>query len=181
MTAIADAECEVKDTLRRAQQGDHDAFAAIIGDYQGVVFGIAYNFFPDRAVSEEIAQDVFLQLYKNLAAIHSPSHLLYWLRQVTSRKCIDEMRRSRPRRVNLDDLDLSVTPRLIDPLIARRLRGLIAALPDMQRLILTLRYQEELGPSEIGGIVGIPENTVKSYLHRALTALRKEFGGDREH
>jgi len=65
--------------------------------------------------------------------------------------------------------------------VARRLRGLIAALPDMQRLVLTLRYQEELGPAEIGRIVGIPENTVKSYLHRALTALRKEFGGDREH
>ena len=181
MTAIADAECAVEDTLRRAQHGDHDAFAAIISDYQGVVFGIAYNFFPHRALAEEIAQEVFLQLYRNIAAIHSPPHLLYWLRQVTSRKCIDEMRRSGPRRVNLDDLEIAVTPRLIDPLIARRLRELIAALPDMQRLILTLRYQEELGPADIGRIVGMPENTVKSYLHRALTALRKEFGGDRGH
>src|SRR2546428_11384403 len=143
MTAIVDAECAVEDILRRAQLGDHDAFAAMIGDYQGVVFGIAYNFFPDRALAEEIAQDVFLQLYRNIAAIHSPSHLLYWLRQVTSRKCIDELRRSGPRRVNLDDHELAVTPRLIDPFVARRLRGLIAAPPDLQRLVLTLRYPGE--------------------------------------
>ena len=173
MTAVAARADE--DSLSRAQRGDHDAFAAIISDYQSVVFGIAYHFFNDRAVAEEIAQDVFLQLYRNLAAIHSRRHLLYWLRQVTSRKCIDETRRSGPKRVHLDDVDVSVTPNIVDPLIARRLQERIAALPGIQRLVLTLRYQEELGPVEIGLLVGMPENTVKSYLHRALTALRKEF------
>ena len=181
MTALADPAFAAEDVLRRAREGDHDAFATIVDEYQGVVFGIAYNFFSDRAVAEELAQDVFLQLYKSVGAIHSQSHLLYWLRQVTSRKCIDVLRRSGPRRISLDQMDLPVSPRLIDPLIARRLRGLIAALPDMQRLILTLRYQEELGPAEIGRVVGIPENTVKSYLHRALVALRREFGENDEH
>ena len=126
-------------------------------------------------MAEEIAQDEFLQLYRNLIAITSRTHLLYWLRQVTSRKCIDETRRSGPKRVHLDDVDVSVTPNIVDPLIARRLQARIAALPGIQRLVLTLRYQEELGPVEIGLLVGMPENTVKSYLHRALTALRKEF------
>ena len=173
MTAIAEAAAD--NVLDRARQGDHDAFAAIIRDYQSVVFGIAYNFFGNGAVAEELAQDVFLKLYRNLAAIHSHTHLLHWLRQVTSRQCIDEMRRGSPKRVNLDEVDLAVPPQLLDPFIARRIRALISTLPDMQRLVLTLRYQEELGPSEIGRIVGMPENTVKSYLHRALTALRKEF------
>src|SRR5437016_6400258 len=176
MTALAGAETGVDQSLRYAQEGDHDAFAAIIEEYQSIVFGIAWNFFGDRSRAEEIAQDVFLQLFRSLPAIHSTSHLLFWLRQVTSRKCIDELRRSGPKRISLDDVDLSVTPRLIDPLVARRVRQKIAALPDMKRLVLTLRYQEELGPGEIGRIVGIPENTVKSYLHRALDALRKEFG-----
>ena len=173
MTAIAEAAAD--NVLDRARQGDHEAFAAVIRDYQSVVYGIAYNFFSDPAVAEELAQDVFLKLYRNLAAIHSRAHLLYWLRQVTSRQCIDEVRRGAPKRVDLDEADLAVPPQVLDPFIARRIRALIAALPAMQRLVLTLRYQEELGPSEIGRIVGMPENTVKSYLHRALTALRKEF------
>ena len=173
MTAIAEAAAD--DNLARAQAGDHDAFAAIIEQYQGIVFGIAYNFLSNRAVAEEIAQDVFLQLFRSIAAIHSYTHLVHWLRQVTSRRCIDQVRHHRLRRVDLDEADLATAPRLQDPLLARRLRERIAALPDLQRLILTLRYQEDLGPADIGRTLGMPENTVKSYLHRALTALRKEF------
>ena len=77
--------------------------------------------------------------------------------------------------MELDEADIASSPRQQDPLLARRLRDRIAALPDLQRLILTLRYQEDLGPADIGRTLGMPENTVKSYLHRALTALRKEF------
>lgn len=177
MTALAGVENGLDHFLRRAQEGDHDAFAEIIEEHQSIVFGIAWNFFADRTTAEEIAQDVFLQLYRNLSGIHTPSHLLFWLRQVTSRKCIDALRRSGPKRVSLDDVSLPVSPQVSDPFLARRIRQRIAALPDMQRMILTLRYQEELGPAEIGRIIGLPENTVKSYLHRALEALRKEFGG----
>lgn len=173
MTAIAETAAD--DNLFRAQRGDHDAFAALIGEYQSVVYGIAWNFLSERAVAEEIAQDVFLQLYRNIAAIHSPSHLLNWLRQVTSRKCIDQVRHHRLRRVELDEADTPAPARVQDPFLARRLRERITRLPDLQRLILTLRYQEDLGPSDIGRTLGMPENTVKSYLHRALTALRKEF------
>ena|SRR5579884_2470433 len=173
MTAIAETAAD--DSLSRARGGDHDAFAALIEEHQSIVYGIAFHFFGDRARAEEIAQDVFLQLYRSLPAIQSRSHLLHWLRQVTSRKCIDEVRRRGPHRVDLDDVDLSVAPNSGDPFLARRLRAGIERLPDLQRLILTLRYQEDLGPSDIGRTLGLPENTVKSYLHRALTALRKEF------
>jgi RNA polymerase sigma-70 factor, ECF subfamily len=173
MTAIAEtAAC---DTLDRARSGDHDAFASIIEDFQGIVFGIAWHFFGDRAIAEEISQEVFLQLFRSLAAIQSRSHLLHWLRQVTSRRCIDETRKFKLRRVDLDEADLASDANVRDPLLTRRLRERIAVLPDLQRLILTLRYQEDLGPTEIGRTLGMPENTVKSYLHRALTALRKEF------
>jgi RNA polymerase sigma-70 factor (ECF subfamily) len=174
MTAIAETAAD-DNMLLRAQGGDHDAFAAIIGEYQNVVYGIAYNFLSERALAEEIAQDVFLQLYRSIAAIHSHAHLLHWLRQVTSRRCIDQKRRYKLRRVAIDDADVSTPPQVRDPLLARRLRERIATLPDLQRLILTLRYQEDLGPTDIGRTLGMPENTVKSYLHRALTALRKEF------
>ena len=178
MTALADASCVTDDLLQRARAGDHDAFAAVIEQHQSIVYGIAWNFFGDRSTAEELAQEVFLQLFRNFASIASRSHLMHWLRQVTSRKCIDSIRRRVPPRVSLDDVELSVSPHVTDPFLAKRLRERIATLPDMQRLVLTLRYQEELGPAEIGEMLHMPENTIKSCLHRALTTLREEFGGD---
>jgi RNA polymerase sigma-70 factor (ECF subfamily) len=103
--------------------------------------------------------------------------LTYWLRQVTSRRCIDLARRWWQRVVPIEKVE---EPRAAvawsDPLFDRKLRGLIADLPAQQRVVLTLRYQEDLGPAEIARVVAMPVNTVKSHLHRALEALRKGFG-----
>jgi RNA polymerase sigma-70 factor, ECF subfamily len=177
MSALLTEVGESEDILRRAQEGDGDAFAALVSEHESMVFSIAWHFFADRNRSEEIAQDVFLQLYRNLAKIESSAHLLFWLRQVTSRRCIDETRRAGPRRISLDDApELPVAPTSHDPLAARRLRDSIAALPPRQRMVVTLRYQEDLDPSEIGRIIGLPVNTIKSHLHRALLSLRKKMG-----
>lgn len=161
--------------LTRAQAGDHDAFAEIIERHEDMVYSLAYHFFGDRSRSEELAQDVFLQLYRNLDSIESDSHLLFWLRQVTTRKCIDTARRSRLKAVSLEDVELRAVEKHADPLLDRRLRKLVEELPEVQKAVVTLRYQEDLDPSEICKIVGMPVNTVKSHLHRALQALRRKL------
>jgi RNA polymerase sigma-70 factor, ECF subfamily len=176
MTAIV-TEAIVETPLDRARTGDGDAFATIVADHEAMVFSLAYHFFNDRSRAEEIAQDVFLQLYRKLDDIESPSHLTHWLRQVTTRRCIDGLRRTKLRAVPLETVDeIPSADRPADPLLDRRMRQLIAELPDMQRVIVTLRYQEDLDPSEICRIVEMPVNTVKSHLHRALQSLRRRLG-----
>jgi RNA polymerase sigma-70 factor (ECF subfamily) len=163
--------------LERARSGDHDAFAALVAEHEAMVYSLAYNFFRDRGRAEELAQDVFLQLFRSLPDLETPEHVVYWLRQVTTRRCIDAVRRMRFRLVPLDEsAGLQHEARGSDPFLRRRLRDLIAALPPKQRMIVTLRYQEDLDPSEICRIVGLPVNTVKSHLHRALVWLRKNLG-----
>ncbi|HEY2090324.1 MAG TPA: sigma-70 family RNA polymerase sigma factor [Thermoanaerobaculia bacterium] len=175
MNALTLAEAETP--LERARSGDHDAFAELVERHEGMVFSIALHFFDDRARAEEIAQDVFLQLYRSMGEIETDAHLLFWLRQVTSRRCIDGVRRARMRLVSFEDIgEVPAKTHAADPLLDRKLQKLIAGLPDHQRIIVTLRYQEDLDPSEICGIVGMPVNTVKSHLHRALVALRKKLG-----
>ena len=177
MSALLTDVGESEEVLRRARDGDDDAFAALVAEHESMVFSIAWHFFADRNRGEEIAQDVFLQLYRHLGKIESRAHLLFWLRQVTSRRCIDEVRRAGPKRVSLDDArEVSVAPVTGDPFASRRLREMIAELPNRQRIIVTLRYQEDLDPTDIGRIVGMPVNTIKSHLHRALVALRKKMG-----
>ena len=166
-----------RDALDRAKSGDHDAFAEIVAEHERMVFGIALHFFDDRAMAEEIAQDVFLQLYQHLRRIESAAHMLFWLRQVTSRRCIDEMRRKRPRGVSLEAIgDVGSSDKASDPLLDRRIQKLVAELPPHQRIVITLRYQEDLELTEIRDILALPLNTVKSHLHRAVLALRKKLG-----
>lgn len=163
-------------TLTRAQAGDHDAFAELIERHEAMVYSLAYHFFNDRSRAEEVAQDVFLQLYRNLDSLETEAHVLFWLRQVTTRRCIDQVRRSRMKAVSLDDAgELHAVDRNADFFLDRRLKQSIQELPDVQRALVTLRYQEDLDPSEICRIVGMPVNTVKSHLHRALQALRRKL------
>ena len=168
----------VESPLRRAQEGEPDAFAELVADHEAMVFSIGYHFTNDRSRAEEIAQDVFLELYRHLGDLVSDAHLVSWLRQVTSRRCIDLSRRPWWKKsVSIDAVaEPHVDAHAVDPFRDRRLRALIAGLPPQQRLIVTLRYQEELSPTEIGQVAGLPVNTVKSHLHRALLALRKGLG-----
>ena len=165
------------DALARARAGDHDAFAELIEEHEAMVFSIALHFFADRGRAEELAQEVFLQMFRSVETIESATHLTFWLRQVTTRRCIDQIRKPRPRLVDIDDVhDLESPHEMHDSLLDRKLRELIAHMPETQRLIVTLRYQEDLDPSEICRIVELPVNTVKSHLHRAIQSLRKKLG-----
>jgi RNA polymerase sigma-70 factor, ECF subfamily len=176
MTAMAPQALEFPTPFTRAQAGDHDAFAEIIEQHEAMVYSLAWNFFGDRGRAEEIAQDVFLQLYRSLGTIESDAHLLFWLRQVTTRRCIDQTRRTKLKAVSLDEAgEIHAKTKAADPLLDRKLKRLVEELPDVQRAVVTLRYQEDLDPSEICRIVGMPVNTVKSHLHRALQSLRRKL------
>ena len=177
MTVIATEAPRFAGPLERAREGDHEAFAELIAAHESLVYSLAYHFFHDRDRAEEIAQDVFLQLYRSLPTLQSPDHVVHWLRQVTTRRCIDQVRRTRLRPVALEDAEaLPGRERWSDPILGRRLRALIADLPPKQRAIVTLRYQEDLDPADICRVVNLPVNTVKSHLHRALRALRRQLG-----
>ena len=149
-------------------------FAGIVREHQSMVFSIGWQFLRNRALAEEIAQDVFLQLHRNLPSIESGAHLTNWLRRVTSQRCIDALRRTRLRpQIGLDDTaELSAASEERDPLAAGRLDRLIATLPERARMIVILRYQEEMEPAEIAETLAIPVGTVKSNLHRSIALLR---------
>lgn len=149
-------------------------FADVVRREQSMVFSIALHFLRDREAAEEIAQDVFLSLHRSLDSLQSRAHVTNWLRRVTSHRCIDYSRRRKWPQVSLDDVPelRSDGPRR-DPILARRLRDLVASLPEKARLVVILRYQEDLTPTEIADVLEMPIATVKSHLQRSLAALRE--------
>jgi len=123
-----------------------------------------------------VAQEVFFRLSRRLDSIESPEHLVRWLRKVTSRLCIDELRRRPPlATADLEEL-AGPDPDPADPLMSERLRRLVGALPPSARMAIILRFQEDMDPSEIAEALEESVNTIKSRLQRALASLRAGFG-----
>jgi RNA polymerase sigma-70 factor (ECF subfamily) len=156
---------------------DNVAFAALVRKYQGMVYSIAWNYLRNRAVAEEIAQEVFLELHRRLDRIEGEAHAIRFLRKVAAHRCVDEGRRAKNRpRLGLDDVpERGVIPKQKDPFLGEALGRLVASLPARSRMMVILRYQEEMEPGEIASALDIPLGTVKSGLHRALTVLRRRI------
>ncbi|HKR37420.1 MAG TPA: sigma-70 family RNA polymerase sigma factor [Steroidobacteraceae bacterium] len=165
--------------LTRASAGESAAFAALVRRYQRTVYSIALRMLGDRHRAEDLAQEVFLQLYRSLDSIGSDTHLAFWLRKVAVNRAIDRMRQeSRYDNEPLTEA-ASVADEIgdVDPLLQRHLAELVAQLPPAARAVVVLRYQEDLDPVDIASTLDMPINTVKSHLKRSLTSLRARVLG----
>jgi len=150
-------------------------FEYLVRRHQAMVYSIAFHFLQDGSAAEELAQDVFLQLHRHLSKLTSREHVIYWLRRVAVHRCIDHRRRQRPSLLSLDQVpEPRAEARTYDPWLARRLHALIGSLAPKARLVVILRYQEDLTPGEIAGVMRLP--TVKSLLRRSLALLRDKIG-----
>ncbi len=153
---------------------DQEAFAAIIAKTEAMVFSLAFTFFRNRDIAEDLAQDAYLDLFRNLHKLDSDLHVVNWLRQTVTRKCIDRSRRKKFRpHVDLTTApEPRVEPVQSDPVLARELALKVAELPPKMRLVVILRFQEDLKLQEIADALGIPVNTAKTLLRRGLLRLR---------
>jgi RNA polymerase sigma-70 factor, ECF subfamily len=166
--------------LERAKRGDTVAFEELIHTHQAMVFSLANRVTRDRNTAEELAQDVFFELYRTLDRLQSAAHVTHWLRRVTSHRCIDWCRRNTPRHDSPagDFPAPTAGPVSRDVLFEKRLWQLVAALAPDPRMVVVLRYQEDLGPSEIAEVLGMSINTVKSHLRRSVASLRAGLEGE---
>ncbi len=173
------------DTLAQAKAGDARAFTRLVRTHERSVYSLALRALGSRAEAEDLAQEVFLQLHLGLNRLESPSHLVYWLRRTVTHRAIDRLRQrkrrpdpqeSAPDPAAMADSNAmggsTATVEGEDPLLARRLRSLVAELPAIPRLVVVLRYQEDLDPAEIARVLDLSVNTVKSHLRRSLASLR---------
>jgi RNA polymerase sigma-70 factor, ECF subfamily len=164
-------------TEAKAEATPEMTFAEVLRANQSMVFSLAYHFLRDHAAAEEVAQDAFLRLYRKMDDLESDKHAIFWLRKVTSHLCIDYARKRESHfTISLEDVAEPSTPEQQgDPLLNRRLRKLIATLPEKPRMVMVLRYQEDLTPEEISEVLEMPMGTVKSHLQRSLGMLREKI------
>jgi RNA polymerase sigma-70 factor (ECF subfamily) len=151
-----------------------DDFEAIVHAHQAMLYRIAFGFFRNVQLAEDLVQDVFLDLFGSDADIESPSHLTAWLRRAVTHRCIDlARRRSTQVETQVDEMpEVAEEVTEGDPLLHERLRVLVASLPETPRLIVILRYGEDMNSDEIAAVMDMPASTVRSHLQRALALMR---------
>ena len=165
--------------LEKARRGERAALTLLVRTHQRSVYSLALRMLGTRDLAEDLTQEVFMQMNGNISAIDSNRHLGFWLRQVTTNRAIDQLRRRA--RVQMTPLDeetqLLSTEEVSDPLLHRHLQELLADLSPPARAVLLLRYQEDLDPLEIARTLDMPVNTVKSHLKRSLESMREKSIG----
>ncbi|MDE1163662.1 MAG: sigma-70 family RNA polymerase sigma factor [Acidobacteriaceae bacterium] len=157
-------------------------FQKLIEQHQRMVFSIALRVAGEYGAAEEVAQDVFLELYRSGERLESADHTKFWLRRVTVHRATDVLRRqSRQPEVDADEwMDDVHTPSSQDGealpgyAVAARLDELLRALPEAMRVPVVLRYQEDMLPEEIARLLNQPLATVKSNLQRGLKLMRRK-------
>lgn len=162
-------------------------FERLVDEHQSMVFSLAWRLTGDRGLAEELAQDVLLELDRNLTRspgkLKSADHARFWLRQVTLHRSADALRRKRANAASLGtDVWVELEERHgfmemdSESPLGVRMEELLATLPESQRAALVLRYQEDLTPEEIAAMTKSPLATVKSQLQRGLKLLRMRAG-----
>lgn len=175
----ARSEDELIDTalVSRLRSGDRTAFRQLVARHVSVVTGIARRMLRDDAEAEDIAQEAMLRLWRSAENLElGPGGLRPWLRRVASNLCIDKVR-SGHRMVVTDEVPEVAEPatqvtRLEDEELAARVDEAMKALPERQRLALTLFHHEGLSQIEVGRAMGISDEAVESLLARARRALK---------
>ena len=183
MVAERENALDERDLVRQILGGDTDAFEHLINNYEALVVHIVYRIVRSKEDREDICQEVFMKIYRNLAGFRFESKLSTWIARVaynTSMNHLDKKREIpleefRPDLETLDDLpgDRDLPDEIAEDMdISSRLRSEIENLPPAYRSVLTLYHLEQMSYNEIGEIMGIPEGTVKSHLFRARKHLR---------
>ena len=165
-------------SVKRPMDDAPQHFRAIVERHQSRVYSIAWRILGDSGAAEEVAQDVFLELHRNLPRIGSEDHLTAWLRRVACHRATDALRRRAARgdaaaEEYQDGMALRPVVREFMPLM-NRVEQLLLTLPPAQRAVMLLRYQEDLEPEDIAIELAMPLATVRSYLQRALKLLREK-------
>jgi RNA polymerase sigma-70 factor (ECF subfamily) len=158
-----------------ALAGSQTAFEEIVRRYERPIFNLICRIVRDPAVAEEIAQEAFLKTFRNLASYDSDRRFSSWIFRIAHNAALDALRRRKKTETFREDSGCEPAVPPPDPVESAALGQAISAALDQLRpewrAVIVLRYQEGLSYEEIAEVVGMPEGTVKTFVHRARKQL----------
>ena len=172
------------DLITRAAAGDPTAFQALVERHRSMVYRVAYQFAGNHHDAEDIAQEVFIKVYRSLDKFRQDAQLSSWMYRIVMNACIDHRRRqcpagSAPFGEEAENKLLNTPEEQPDPEnrayaveLGQVLESEISRLPHGQRIVFIMRHHQGLKLGEIAEALGLAEGTVKRQLHAAVHRLR---------
>jgi RNA polymerase sigma-70 factor (ECF subfamily) len=165
--------------IERCRAGDDTAFADLVDRYKDLVYSIVHRMVLDRSTVDDLAQEVFLKVYRGLPYFRGEARLSTWIFRIAQNVCT-AARPRRPMNVSLDAREPRAVaePRSIDGAFAElelrdRLEKAIAQLPDNYRLLIAAHYLQGVQYEALAEVLDVPLGTIKTHLHRAKRRLRE--------
>ena len=174
-----------RELVLRCQNGDVDAMGILVIRYQHWVYNIAYGILGHHQDAQDVAQDAFLSVWENIGKFEFRSQFSTWLYRIVKNKCFNHIDQHQRRKTDPTEIDDSqpwvpldtATPE--DAALRSEEKDIVhnalAKLKDSYREILVLRELQELSYEEISEILDCTLGRVKSRLHEARKALKKEL------
>jgi RNA polymerase sigma-70 factor (ECF subfamily) len=188
--------------MLRVKDGDEDSFRVLLEKHRNPVIHFVYRMVQEKAVAEEISQEVFLRVYRSRETYEPTARFTTWLFRIATHLALNWLRDGRHERAHhrLDaprdsekegsvharqvfDKAPSVEQRMVCETRLQEVRSAIAMLPEKQRAAVLMHKYEEMEYSQIAGVLECSESAVKSLLFRAYETLRARLahmGGVRE-
>jgi RNA polymerase sigma-70 factor (ECF subfamily) len=178
-----DSELSLVERLKRREE---EAFQELVETYKQRVFFIALRIVRDEDQASDVAQEVFVKVYKSIEKFQGRSSLYTWIYRIAVNLAINRSKRDRFKRmVSLSELPRprsSKTPNPLEELEEKELREridqAIRALPEKQKAVFILKYFENMTHQEIARIMDCSEGTAKANYFHAIRKLRKRLGGE---
>ncbi len=186
IAATLDIDAEL---MLRVRDGDGNSFGLLLEKHRGPVIHFIFRMVQDYAVAEELAQEVFLRVYRSRKTYEPTARFTTWLFRIATHLALNWLRDGKRERgqERLDETgqDLparqvwdrrpSVEQRLVKESALEEIRQAIAALPAKQRAAVLMHKYEEMEYSQIAKVLGCSESAVKSLLFRAYETLRSRL------
>ncbi len=176
--------------MERIGAGDHEAFRQLVVRHQNAVIGTVAKMLGNPSEAEDIAQQVFLRIWRHAKRYRPDAKFTTYLYTITRNLVFNETRRkSRKKEVSSDEREensnrlIEANPdrqpdaELLQAELQRAVDDAIAGLPETQRMAVVLRRYEQLSYEEIAAVLGLSVSAIKSLLFRARTSLREALSG----
>ena len=168
-----------QELVERCRRGDEGAFQELVNQYKDLVFGIITRTARDSSSAEDLAQEVFLRIYRGLPYFRGEARLSTWIYRIVANVCVQEQQGRKPATQPLDERDLdkrasaSASRDLSDLMLRDRLEKAIARLPEHYRLLVAAHYLQGVQYEDLAEALHLPLGTLKTQLHRAKRQLRR--------
>ncbi|MGA9278989.1 sigma-70 family RNA polymerase sigma factor [Ilumatobacter sp.] len=177
------SKTELSTLAERVVDGDRRAFAQIYDEIAPLVFGVVKRVLRDPAMSEEVTQEVFVEIWTSIAKFDpARASLSTWSVTIARRRAVDRVRREQSQRNRIealghqrDDSDIAVDDEVVANSEAARVQHAVESLPDDQREIIQLAFIDGCAHGAIADRLGIPLGTVKGRVRGGLKRLRTQL------